>query len=148
MQSCAARAVSRVRQELIGATVAPKTRETLAELQGRRPQKRVSGDSATLSHSQSACRVHLRAALLSPEEAPTKCSKCVWVMQRRPVCCFGQQKTSARAEEPELVTREFMTAPLTAFRESDGGARGVATGTSFCRLVAKTLARQFGKVVE
>ena len=30
----------------------------------------------------------------------------------------------------------------------DGGARGIATGTSFRRLIAKTLARQFGKVVE
>ena len=32
---------ARARQELIGATLAPKTRETLAELQGRRPQERV-----------------------------------------------------------------------------------------------------------
>ena len=33
--------VSPARQELIGATLAPKTRETLAELQGRRLQERV-----------------------------------------------------------------------------------------------------------
>ena len=33
--------VCRARQELIGATLAPKTLETLAELQGRRPQERV-----------------------------------------------------------------------------------------------------------
>ena len=49
----------------------------------------------------------------------------VWVMQRRPICCFRQHK-----------------------RKPDGGVRGIATGTSFRRLVAKTLARQFGKVVE
>ena len=33
--------VSRARQELTGADLAPKTMETLAELQGRRPQVRV-----------------------------------------------------------------------------------------------------------
>ena len=37
---------------------------------------------------------------------------------------------------------------MTALRKPDGGVRGIATGTSFRRLVAKTLARQFGKVVE
>ena len=33
--------VSRARQELTGATLAPKTDETLRELQGRRPQERI-----------------------------------------------------------------------------------------------------------
>ena len=33
--------VSRARQELVGATLAPKTRDTLEELQRRRPQERV-----------------------------------------------------------------------------------------------------------
>ena len=37
---------------------------------------------------------------------------------------------------------------MTALQKKDGGARGIATGTSFRRLVAKTLARQFGKQVE
>ena len=35
-----------------------------------------------------------------------------------------------------------------SFSKPDGGVRGIATGTSFRRLVAKTLARQFMKVVE
>ena len=34
--------VSRARQELVGAALAPKTPETLAELQNRRPQERDS----------------------------------------------------------------------------------------------------------
>ena len=33
-------------------------------------------------------------------------------------------------------------------QKPDGGVRGIATGTSFPRLVARTLARQFGKAVE
>ena len=37
--------VSRARQELTGATLAPKTDETLRELQGRRPQEMIPGNS-------------------------------------------------------------------------------------------------------
>ena len=35
-----------------------------------------------------------------------------------------------------------MTATMTALSKPDGGVRGIATGTSFRRLVAKTLARR------
>ena len=41
-----------------------------------------------------------------------------------------------------------MLATMTALKKKDGGVRGIATGTAFRRLVAKTLARQFGKAVE
>ena len=41
-----------------------------------------------------------------------------------------------------------MLATMTALQKKDGGVRGIATGSSFRRLVAKTLARQFGKAVE
>ena len=37
---------------------------------------------------------------------------------------------------------------MTALVKKDGGVRGIATGTSFRRLVAKSLARQFAKEVE
>ena len=37
---------------------------------------------------------------------------------------------------------------MTALQKPDGGIRGIATGTVFRRLVAKTLARQFGTAVE
>ena len=37
---------------------------------------------------------------------------------------------------------------MTALRKADGGVRGIATGTSFRRLVAKSSARQFGQEVE
>ena len=52
---------------------------------------------------------------------------------------------SAFAQQP---TRPFLLATMTALRKKDGGVRGIATGTSFRRLVAKTLARQFGAAVE
>ena len=41
-----------------------------------------------------------------------------------------------------------MLATVTSLQKKDGGVRGIATGSSFRRLVAKTLARQFGKAVE
>ena len=41
-----------------------------------------------------------------------------------------------------------MSARMTPLSKPDGGIRGIATGTVFRRLVAKTLARQFGPVVE
>ena len=54
---------------------------------------------------------------------------------------FLAAQDMARAQIPE-------SAPPQTFMLEDGGARSIATGTSFRRLVAKTLARQFGKVVE
>ena len=36
-----------------------------------------------------------------------------------------------------------MAASMTALQKHDGGVRGITTGTTFRRLVAKTLARQF-----
>ena len=49
---------------------------------------------------------------------------------------------------PDSTSLAFMLAMMTALQKKDGGARGIATGSSFRRLVAKTLARQFGKAVE
>ena len=54
----------------------------------------------------------------------------------------------ARATVPREVSECFMLATMTALRKRDGGVRGIATGTSFRRLVAKTLARQFAHEVE
>ena len=71
----------------------------------------------------------------------------------RAACNRVQQGQVSRARQELLgatlapKTRETLE-ELTAFSKPDGGVRGIATGTSFRRLVAKTLARQFGKVVE
>ena len=46
------------------------------------------------------------------------------------------------------ASRPFFLATMTALRNKDGGVRGIATGSSLRRLVAKTLARQFGRIVE
>ena len=45
--------------------------------------------------------------------------------------------------------RQVLDATMTALQKPEsGGVRGIATGTSFRRLVAKCLARQFRKAVE
>ena len=54
----------------------------------------------------------------------------------------------ARASVPQEIFRAFQKAHMTALAKKDGGVRGIATGTSFRRLVAKSLARQFAKEVE
>ena len=61
-------------------------------------------------------------------------------MQKFSISCLEQAKIS-----PEDA---FMAATMTALQKPDGGVRGIATGTTIRRLVAKTLARQFGKAVE
>ena len=55
----------------------------------------------------------------------------------------------ARANVPsDDVTEALMGARLTALAKPDGGVRGIATGSSLRRLVAKILARQFMKEFE
>ena len=54
----------------------------------------------------------------------------------------------AKTAVPDSVFKAFMVARMTALQKPDGGIRGIATGTVFRRLVAKTFARQFGTAVE
>ena len=58
----------------------------------------------------------------------------------------AQDLASGRA--PPEAYDLFMLATMTALSKKDGGVRGITTGTSFRRLVAKSLARQFGEEVE
>ena len=54
----------------------------------------------------------------------------------------------ARVDVPQCIFGAFMLATMTALQKREGGVRGVATGTSFRRSVAKTLTRQFMDQVE
>ena len=67
----------------------------------------------------------------------------VWTMRS----CFSSCLWPHRKPPPE-ASELFMLATMTAVSKKDGGVRGIATGTSFRRLVAKSLARQFGAEVE
>ena len=54
----------------------------------------------------------------------------------------------AQAVIPKRIADAFMSAYMTALYKESRGARGLATGTSLRRRVAKTLARQFGRKIE
>ena len=60
---------------------------------------------------------------------------------------FLAAQDMAKADIPDSA-RCFMVSTMSVLRKRDGGVRGIATGTSFRRFIAKTLARQFGMVVE
>ena len=152
--------MSRARQELGGAVLAPKTLETLAELQNRKPQEQVREIPVEVLASNPT-PVNLDGAMFTkclasaPSGSAPGPGGCTYEMFK---LCLDDAETSlllfraaedlARAQAPDCITRAFMCATMTAFQKQDGGVRGIATGTSFRRLVAKTLARQFGKAVE
>ena len=152
--------VSRVRHELTGTPLAPKTEATLADLRARRPQEQQRAISTEVvdyvpgSFLQLDAKMFtkcLRTAPSGSAPGPGGCSN-----EMLQVCLddvetlgllFSAAEDFARADRPE-PTRPFLLATMTALQKKDGGVRVIATGTSFGRLVAKTLARQFGAAVE
>ena len=54
----------------------------------------------------------------------------------------------ARHRSPESIFNCFTMATMTALQKPEGGIRGIAVSTSFHRLVAKTMAKQFMTDVE
>ena len=153
--------VSRARQELTGAALAPKTLETLAQLQERRPQERVREIPREVMEIVPDRPLQLDFKLFTKclQNAPSGCAPgpggCTNEMLRTCLddpevfqLLFRAAEDCESASRPETVRRAFMSASMTALHKPDRGVRGIATGTSFRRLVARTLARQFGKAVE
>ncbi len=152
--------VSRARHELTGAALAPRTDATFAELQGRRPQAPVRPiprevldfvPDQVLDLDQQEFVKCLRTSPSGSAPGPGGCTN-----ELLRVCLddsellqllFLAAEDLARGNAPPAA-KPFMTATMTALSKKDGGVRGIATGTSFRRLVAKTLARQFMKEVE
>ena len=54
----------------------------------------------------------------------------------------------ARAALPQAVVDAIRQARLTALQKKDGGIRGIATGDTLRRLVARTLAQTYGEEME
>ena len=152
--------VSRARHELTGATLAPRTRATLDKLKQRRPQEQRReipqpvldfNPDVPLSLNKELFVSALRSSLSGSAAGPGGCTN-----EMLRVCLddahvlqllHSAAEDFARGETP--ASRPFFLATMmTALRKKDGGVRGIATGSSFRRLVAKTLARQFGRIVE
>ena len=60
--------------------------------------------------------------------------------------CFSKQLPVSRL--PGEIAEDLMGARLTALAKPDGGVRGIATGSSMLRLVARTLAKPFAREFE
>ena len=153
--------VSRARQELTGAPLAPRNEDTLQQLRNRPPQEQLRAVPSEVLEFQPSREFTmdaklfaecLRSALSGCSPGPGGCSN-----EILKVCLddyeglkllLSAAEDFAKAAVPDNVFKAFMVARMTASQKSDGGIRGIATGTVFRRLVAKTLARQFGTVVE
>ena len=61
---------------------------------------------------------------------------------------FEAATSLAQAAVPASVAVALTTARLTALSKRGGGIRGIATGCSFRRLVARTVAKQFAEDFE
>ena len=153
--------VSRARQELTGASLAPKNGATLGELRHQRPQTQLREIPPAVLEAQPPRAVTLDRKIFhsclqgSPSGVAPGPGGCTNEMLR--VCLddaeilsllFDAAEDFARGEIPDNVTRCLMLATMTALEKRDGGVRRIATGTSFRRLVAKVLARQFSEQVE
>ena len=152
--------VPRARQALVGAALSPKTEETLEELRRRRPQAAlrqipqevmVYAPDSPLAIDMKIFAKCFRTAPAGSSAGPGGCSN-----EMLKVCLddeetcqllFQAAEDFARGTAPN-VSQCFMLANLTALQKKDGSVRGIATGTTFRRLVAKTLARQFNRQVD
>ena len=114
--------VSRARHELTGAPLAPKNEDTFRELQDRRPWEQV-------------------------RPIPREVLEFTFVdcLRSAPACSEVTQLLFMAAED---VARGTASEVSPAISMRDGGVRGTTTDTAFRRLVAKTLARQFGAEVD
>ena len=61
---------------------------------------------------------------------------------------FEAASSVAQGRVPADIQGPLMSARLTALSKDDGGVRGIATGCTFRRLVARSLARQFAEDFE
>ena len=150
---------ARARHVFTGASLAPKTEETFQLLQGRRSQVQVSPIAEEVMQFSPAHPVALKAKIFmkclsgAPLGSAPGPGGCTNEMLR--VCLEDSEllqllrlaaEDFARGTAPEEAMTRFKMA--TALRKKDGGVRGIATGTTFRRLVARTLARQFMREVE
>ena len=127
--------------------MAPKTRATLDELQQRRPlEQRREIPLPVLEFNPDAPsslkkELFVSALRTSPSGSAAGPGGCTNEVLR--VCLddahvlqllHSAAEDFARGETP--ASRPFFFATMTALRKKDGGVRGIATGSSFRRLVA------------
>ena len=136
--------------------MAPKNQATFDELQNKRPQNQVKQIPRHVLEFNLATPLNLdvkkfveclRSAPSGSAPGPGGCTNEMWR-----VCLDDPEVTQLfflAAEDlvrgtAHVASRPFLLATMTALQKQDGGVRGIVAGTTFRRLVAKVLARQFG----
>ena len=153
--------VSRLKQCLTGAALAPGTAETFQNLQNKRPQEVVRPLSPEVLEFMPDRPVRLdrtlfleslKSASQLSSPGPGGCTyehlKVLLDETDTAELMFAACSRLAQAKVPDQVATALMGARLVAVAKPDGGVRGIATGCTFRRLVARTLAKQFVKVFE
>ena len=147
--------VSRARQCLTGAPLAPGTQETLQELQHRRPQVQqravpeeiLEHEPQPVSLDRSKFLASLRSAPRGSSRGPGGCTyehlKILLDDTDTTELLMSACERLAQGKIPVDVRNAVMGARLTALSKPLGGVRGIATGSTIRRLVARTLAKQF-----
>ena len=152
--------VTRARQCLTGASVAPGTDETFRALQSRPQEVQRAIPRAVVEwEPESPVQIDMKIFLQSLRTAPKGFSPrpggftCEHLRVLLDVVAtfdllLEAASSLAQANLPVEIATALTGAHLTALTKPDGGVRGIATGCSLRRLVARTLAKQFAKDFE
>ena len=153
--------VSSARQCLIGAALAEGNDQTFRQLQDRRPQEVSRPVPVEVLNFEPERPVQLdremfltslKSAARGSSPGPGGCTyehlKVLLDEEDTAELLYDVCCTIAQAKVPTEVARVLMGARLVALTKTDGGIRGIATGSSLRRSVARTLAKQFSKVFE
>ena len=142
---------------LTGSPPAPKNHTTFDLLQGRRPQEQIREIPQEVLEYSPERPVVLSRKIFTKclQEAPSGSSPCPGgcTNEMLRVCLddgelfqllYLASQDFADGSAPAEVCQALTRSTMTPSRKTDGGVRGIASGTSFRRLVA----RQFGQEVE
>ena len=155
--------LSRARQSLTSAPLAPGNAETLRQLTdpARRPPAPRQPLSDEMASFQPAEPVRLTPAALGEALRTAKRGTAAGLSGAAiehyrllledgdALDMLSQAATQlANADVPESVLRALALSRLTALAKPAGGVRGIATGDTLRRLVSRTLARQFADVFD
>ena len=136
----------RARQCLTGAALAPGTQETLHELQHRRPQvQQRAVPEEILELDRSKVLANLRSAPRGSSPGPGTYEHLKILLDDKDTTelLMSACERLAQGKIPVDIRNALMGARLTALAKPLGGVRGIATGSTIRRLVARTLAKQF-----
>ena len=155
--------ISKARQVLTQGELAPGDTKTLEQLTDdlRRPQRlSVEIPREALEHNPAqpvtipfklfvkVLKALPRGSSGGPGDIPNEHLKIALDDEDTAHLMHGAAQRLARAQTPSDISEAFMSTRMFALQKKDGGVRGIATGTSFRRLVASFLARIVGKEVE